>query len=481
MSLDTELVRPLFTAGAPPGFDAPSAGGPGVVRVGLATQFERDPLVRYADGAVVGAVVRNRVATYLGTSLDFSRRVSARFSLPVVAQWGSELADLSGDGVHAGDLGGGLRVDIVEGGPVALSARADLLVPIGAAAAWVAEEGVRFSPGAVLGVDLGRVDILADAGVTLRPTVRTTDALTVGPELTAGLAATAAIVPDVLDGYVGALGRFGLAADAGPGASSMEALLGARLHALPALEVDLAGGRGLTRGYGGTAYRVFASVTFHRAPADRVAPAETASAPALSRDAVLDLSGIEEAPEPDGGAAAVVETPLARVEQKEIVIRDPLQFERGTDRILPSSQATLLFVARLMNENPDITQLVIEGHASGEGTFEHNYRLSVERALAVFQALVEAGVHPTRLACRGFGEVSPAVAGDDDAARARNRRVVFHIAHRLAPNEPNPGWSTNVRLPWSGEAKAIPAPPPPPPPPAPTGPVDFRDEDGGTP
>ncbi|MFN7144871.1 MAG: OmpA family protein, partial [Myxococcota bacterium] len=341
---------------------------------------------------------------------------------------------------------------------------ADFAVPTGGKAAWVAEEGIRFSPGVVAGLDLGRVGVLADAGITARRTVTTTDALAVGTEVTAALGATVAVVPETLDAYAGALGRFGVTAGAGAGSAAMEALVGAQLHALPVLDVDLAAGRGLTRGYGGTAYRVLASVTFHAKPPVKAVVADAAPAPSpYPTDDVLDISGLEEAPEPEPEVAPVAEAPLARVEQKQIVIRDPLQFERNTDRILAESLDTLAVVARLMNENPDITQLIIEGHASGEGSYAHNYKLSVARALAVFQALVEAGVHPSRMACRGWGEVSPAVQGEGDAALAANRRVMFHIAHRLAPGEANPGWATALTLPWNGAAHTLPAPPPPPP------------------
>jgi outer membrane protein OmpA-like peptidoglycan-associated protein len=168
----------------------------------------------------------------------------------------------------------------------------------------------------------------------------------------------------------------------------------------------------------------------------------------VSDDELDKIIEVEPEPEPEPEAA-----PLAEVTQAEIVIRDMLQFEVGNDRLVPTSIPTLQAVAQLLNDNPDIQTLVVEGHASGEGTFESNYELSVRRSLAVFRELVKLDVHPSRLAIRGFGEVVPLVEGDD----TKNRRVVFSIARRLAPNEPNPGWSTEVTLPWSGEARAIPA------------------------
>ncbi|MFZ5478405.1 MAG: OmpA family protein, partial [Myxococcota bacterium] len=455
-SIDTELVRPTFAAGAIPGFDAPGVLRGGAFRAGVLVQYERDPLVLHEFDAPVGAVVRDRFATVLGATVDFNERFAARLTLPVVSQWGSEVPALAGDGLGTGDVGAGVRFEALDKGALALAARADFAVPTGTRGAWVAEEGVRFSPGAVAALSLGRLGLLADAGVTLRRAVPTADTLTVGTELTANLGADMEILPDRLDAFAGALGRFGLGA--GPTGTAMELLAGARLHALPELDVDLAGGRGLLRGYGGTEYRVLASVTFHRAPALPEPEPERASLPPEASDALLDTTAIEEEEFELRPSAAMLDVPLARVEQTQIVIRDPIQFERNTDKILPASLPTLGFVAKLMNEHPDIAELVIEGHASGEGDFAYNYELSVARALAVFRALVEAGVHPSRLACRGWGEVAPAVAGEGDAALAANRRVVFHIAHRLPPGEVA-SWSTALTLPWNGEARTLPAPP----------------------
>ncbi len=467
-SIDAELVRPTFAAASIPGFDAPRVVKGGVVRAGLLTQFERDPLVRYEFDERVGAVVRDRLNTVLGVSVDFNSFLAGRLTIPVVGQWGSETDALSGDGFGVGDIGAGVRVEVLESGPITLAGRADFALPTGAAGSWYAEEGVRVSPGLVAGFDVGRLGLLADVGVTLRPPVTTSDTLEVGTQLATNLGATFEVAPDTVDAYLGALGRFGFVEGVGAGGSALELLAGAQVHALPVLDVDVAVGRGLLRGYGGSAFRFVAAATFHVAPKEeeKAEPVRRYIVPDPPAEDLLDTTSIEE-PEPEPEKAAPVA--LARIEQTQIVIRDPIQFQVNTEAVLPQSTPTLEFVARLMNENPDITQLIIEGHSSGEGDYGYNYELSLTRALAVFQALVEAGVHPSRLAVRGWGEVSPAVSGSGDAALAANRRVMFHIAHRLAPGEPNPGWPVKLQLPWNGEARTLPPPPaiePPPPDPA---------------
>ena len=81
-----------------------------------------------------------------------------------------------------------------------------------------------------------------------------------------------------------------------------------------------------------------------------------------------------------------------------------------------------------------IGHVVIEGHASEEGSHQYNYDLSNLRARAIFKALAEAGVHPDRMSHRGYGEALPKNLGEDEAALAENRRVEFHIIRQDAPD-----------------------------------------------
>jgi chemotaxis protein MotB len=49
--------------------------------------------------------------------------------------------------------------------------------------------------------------------------------------------------------------------------------------------------------------------------------------------------------------------------------------------------------------------------------------LSVARAVAVLEVLLEGKVPPTRLSAAGYGEFHPIAPNDHDEGRARNRRV----------------------------------------------------------
>ena len=156
------------------------------------------------------------------------------------------------------------------------------------------------------------------------------------------------------------------------------------------------------------------------------------------------------------------EPALAVVEEDQILILEPIRFEVGTANILPQSLPVLSAVATLLHHDATLLHVVIEGHASEEGTFAYNYDLSTQRARAVWEQLVSDGVHPDRVSWRGLGEVVPTQGGTSEEELRVNRRVEFHIVARLAPGESAPEYADSVELPWDGSESAVRQPPPPP-------------------
>ena len=144
------------------------------------------------------------------------------------------------------------------------------------------------------------------------------------------------------------------------------------------------------------------------------------------------------------------EEELAKVEEDKITIRDDIKFKLGTDEILKSSLPTVTYIAGIINTDPIIGHVVIEGHASEEGTYTYNYDLSNLRARAIYKALVKSGVHPDRLSHRGFGEALPLTSGNDEQSLAKNRRVEFHIV-RIDAKSGSDHEIRDVNLtPWDG-------------------------------
>lgn len=75
--------------------------------------------------------------------------------------------------------------------------------------------------------------------------------------------------------------------------------------------------------------------------------------------------------------------------------------------------------------------LSIYGYTDDIGTADYNQKLSVRRAKAVRDYLVEAGIAPDMVAVKGFGKSSPLVQGNSEAARAKNRRVEIALTDTL--------------------------------------------------
>ncbi len=450
-----DLIHPRVVDDAMIGVDTLAEGPKGMVHAGAFVAYAHDPLVLVGAGDTVYGVVRNRTSVELAGALQITRGITARVAVPVIGDWGTQNDTLGADGVGLGDLWLGAAIGSPRLGPVRLGASVDAAVPIGTTDAWRGEGTFRFVPGLLAEMRLGRFRLATNATVVLRPPVDTDAGLTVGPELCANGGLAWEVWTDRARVSLSMVTRTGLASE-GAGANSSELVGGLQVDTGPSVRVDTWVGRGLNIGYGASDYRVGLGLTAHLVRKPVVRPPEPDPPPPprpIAREIEIqplgDLS--DERPQ-----TTVV---LAKIKDDQSVIRDPVQFELGTDRILPESLPTIHEVAAILRDHPEILQVVIEGHASEEGTYLYNYDLSLSRASAMFKELVLAGVHPDRLACRSMGEVQPVAPGTEESTLAQSRRVVFHITRRLKPGEVAPTYRRDILLPWTGEAAIIPEAP----------------------
>jgi outer membrane protein OmpA-like peptidoglycan-associated protein len=457
LSLDPEILRATFSTRAMPGVDRADIEGEGAMRVGTFLQYEQDPLVLRNDEGARIPIIAHRADAQIGVAYDWSRRFSSRVVIPVSYQQGSELPALAADAVGLRDTMVGGRVALSSSKTSAFSARLDLHLPTGVSETYMGQDVPGVDAGLLGRVSFGPMELLGDLGFTGRKSFDTEYDLVLGSEGVFNLGLRHTIPSGKLSLGLASLTRAGAQTEFGGGVRS-EALVCALIQPIDGLAIDVGLGRGLTVGPGTTNARVLAGITWFRAPRKEEV------APVLGRDlddpdslrAKPKAELLDDYPERDEDIKWK-EGELARVgvNATHIVIREPIQFDVATARILPESQPVLDAVAELMASYWQIDHLVIEGHASEEGAFDYNYKLSLERARAVYEALVEVGVHPTRLSFRGFGEVSPRT--DDVTADnlAANRRVEFSIQRLLDPLEPPPVYPENVQLPWSGAMVAV--------------------------
>ena len=141
-------------------------------------------------------------------------------------------------------------------------------------------------------------------------------------------------------------------------------------------------------------------------------------------------------------AVAPLPPPAPPPPEKQVKIRDnrielgqKIQFAYDKAEILPASFALMDELAKVMQENPQVQKVSIEGHASDEGEDKHNLLLSKARAEAVRAYLVSKGVSTERMTSTGYGETRPLVSNDTDAGREQNRRVEFHITKQEVTKE----------------------------------------------
>ncbi|XXT19135.1 kelch repeat-containing protein [Sorangium sp. So ce429] len=117
-----------------------------------------------------------------------------------------------------------------------------------------------------------------------------------------------------------------------------------------------------------------------------------------------------------------------RLEKTQVTLFKQIEFAFSRATIDPSSYPILHEIVRLLEANPNITLLRIEGHTDNIGDPIYNQLLSHQRAAAVRDYLVNQGrVNPARLTSQGLGSAKPLTTNDTPDGRAKNRRVELHI------------------------------------------------------
>jgi outer membrane protein OmpA-like peptidoglycan-associated protein len=446
LPIDVELVRPALAPGGTAGQDTPWTQPPGIPRIAAMIQAQQDPVVVYSDGDYVGPAVSSRSLVQTGVRWGPIDRLDVSLAVPFAWQEGGTFPG-SAEGFALGDLEFGARYRILGSDKSALAVRADVALPSGDAEAWMGEGTVR-PGGALLGaLVLGNFALLGEAGFRYGVAGATTELeLHTGPALVTN-AAVRWNYEKIGVGF-GYLGRLRLAAEASARDNASALVATVSIQAPKGVVVDVGGGPGLGGGVGASTLRGFVGVAW--TPERIVLPKRPVSTTARTLAPPPEIVPDQvERPPPPPAIPGWAEGELAKVSGERIVIRDPIRFVFAKDEVLPESIPTLVDVARVLAQNPRITYVVVEGHASEEGSFEYNYALSTARARAVYRVLIEAGVHPERVGYRAMGEVAPESTATDEASLASNRRVLFRIERQLASDRPPPEWAP-VPVPWTG-------------------------------
>ena len=114
---------------------------------------------------------------------------------------------------------------------------------------------------------------------------------------------------------------------------------------------------------------------------------------------------------------------------EQIEIQEAVQFASSRSEIDEDSYELLNQVAAVLNTASYITRVRVEGHTDDRGSAESNFELSEDRANAVRDYLIAAGVTQT-IDATGFGEEQPVADNDSSRGRRQNRRVEFHVVEQ---------------------------------------------------
>ena len=108
---------------------------------------------------------------------------------------------------------------------------------------------------------------------------------------------------------------------------------------------------------------------------------------------------------------------------------DHLNFNSATTQLTPESNATVTNLIAIMKCYPTM-QVELEGHTDSTGDAAANKQLSVDRANAIRDLLVQAGVDPTRITTSGYGADKPIASNDTEEGRAKNRRTELVVVKK---------------------------------------------------
>jgi len=124
-----------------------------------------------------------------------------------------------------------------------------------------------------------------------------------------------------------------------------------------------------------------------------------------------------------------VASQLLKTEKGEKLILKNIQFEKNKSELLPSSSVTIEKLFNFLNDNT-IVKIEILGHTDNTGNESINKQLSLARAKAVNDFLVNKNISQSRITYKGYGSKQAISGNDTEQGRKENRRVEILILEK---------------------------------------------------
>lgn len=105
-------------------------------------------------------------------------------------------------------------------------------------------------------------------------------------------------------------------------------------------------------------------------------------------------------------------------------------FDFDSAALRSDAAETVKKVAEWLKPYPELL-IMVEGYTDKREPNDHSFALGCRRARAAREALIERGIAAERLGTFSYGEHRPAALGDNEAARAQNRRAEFEAVDAI--------------------------------------------------
>jgi peptidoglycan-associated lipoprotein len=158
-------------------------------------------------------------------------------------------------------------------------------------------------------------------------------------------------------------------------------------------------------------------------PAESTSYRLVAKGPGGTQDATARITVSEPPPPPVANTA-----PSLTDEQWFAQNVKDVFFDYDSYELRPDAQQAIASNARALAQKPNM-RVLIQGHCDERGSTEYNLTLGDERATAVKNALVAAGVPANRIDTRTFGKEQPFCTESNESCWQQNRRGHF-VANR---------------------------------------------------
>lgn len=108
----------------------------------------------------------------------------------------------------------------------------------------------------------------------------------------------------------------------------------------------------------------------------------------------------------------------------DLLTRGKVNYQTGNATIAESSFALLDQISSAAERCPN-TRFEVAGHSDSVGSLNFNTKLSLARAQAVVDYLVNNGLSSQQFTAKGYGPTQPIADNASEEGRARNRRIEF--------------------------------------------------------